>query len=174
MLITSARKNLFEQPLVTENPLNSNDALKMKKELSEASNDGDAVEQPVYKSLFDIPGNSKFKGKPKKENAESSSESSSSEKSSLDSKSSDSDEESKIAKKKSVPATSSTDLKPAFQNPFAAIVKKNNEQSAIFSTSLWGKSPNPFGSTTGFGAVKKSEPEETKQKAPVPAWLQNQ
>ena len=31
MLITSARKNLFEQPLVTENPLNSNDALKMKK-----------------------------------------------------------------------------------------------------------------------------------------------
>ena len=109
MLITSARKNLFEQPLVTENPLNSNDALKMKKELSEASNDGDAVEQPVYKSLFDIPGNSKFKGKPKKENAESSSESSSSEKSSLDSKSSDSDEESKKSKMKSVPATSSTD-----------------------------------------------------------------
>ena len=172
MLITSARKNLFEQPLVTENPLNSNDALKMKKELSEASNDGDAVEQPVYKSLFDIPGNSKFKGKPKKENAESSSESSSSEKSSSDSKSSDSDEESKKSKKKSVPA-SSTDSKPAFQNPFAAIVKKNNEQSAIFSTSLWGKSPNPFGSTTGFGAVKKTEPEETKQKAPVPAWLQN-
>ena len=164
MIISSARKNLFEQPLVTENPLNSNDALKMKKQLSEASNDGDADEKPVYKSLFDIPGNSKFTKKQKKENAESSS----SENSSSDSNSSESDEESKKSKKKSVPAPSS-----AFQNPFAAIVKKNNEQSSIFSTSLWGKSPNPFGSSTPFGAFKKQETEEKKVEAPVPAWLQN-
>ena len=50
-------------PLVQENPLNSHDALKMRKELSCNSDDGDGTETPVVKSLFDIPGNSKFKNK---------------------------------------------------------------------------------------------------------------
>ena len=46
-------------PLVTQNPLNSDDALKMRKELSLDSCEEE--EAPVFKSLFDIPGNSKYK-----------------------------------------------------------------------------------------------------------------
>ena len=50
-------------PLVQENPLNSNDALKMRKELSCSGDEADGTETPVITSLFDIPGNSKFKSK---------------------------------------------------------------------------------------------------------------
>ena len=41
------------------NPLNSCDALKLKKVLSSGSEEG--RETPIIKSLFDIKGNSKFK-----------------------------------------------------------------------------------------------------------------
>lgn len=46
-------------PLIQANPLNSTDALKMRKELSQGSNEGH--ETPIIKSLFDVKGNSKFK-----------------------------------------------------------------------------------------------------------------
>ena len=46
-------------PLVQENPLNSCDALKMRKELSQTSDE--VSEIPVVKSLFDVKGNSKYK-----------------------------------------------------------------------------------------------------------------
>ena len=46
-------------PLIQANPLNSTDALKMRKELSQSSNEGH--ETPIIKSLFDVKGNSKFK-----------------------------------------------------------------------------------------------------------------
>jgi hypothetical protein len=61
-------------PLIQVNPLDSNEALKMQKKLSCSSDDESEV--PIIKSLFDIPGNSKFKNPKRKKNesSESSSE----------------------------------------------------------------------------------------------------
>ena len=49
---------------VQENPLNSGDALKIKKERSKQDSDGvwgGGQDSPTLKSLFDVKGNSKFK-----------------------------------------------------------------------------------------------------------------
>ena len=128
-------------PLVQANPLNSSDALKMRKELSQ-SDDGEKEEVPFVRSLFDVKGNSKFK--PENERK--------SEDLLKASEGSDDGHESEEEEKKEPLAAAKPSFigKHEFKNPF---LPKKDGASAVFSTgvSLWA---NPFAQvqhSTGAG-----------------------
>ena len=78
-------QNDKRKSFVQANPLNSGDALRIKKDLSRQSEDGvwgAGSDSPVLKSLFDIKGNSKYKQDARKSKQSSSGSSSSDESSS--------------------------------------------------------------------------------------------
>ena len=61
--------------LVQVNPLDSNEALKTAKRSLIAEDEEDKEETPIYKSLFDVPGNSKLRSKEKEQSSDSDSSS---------------------------------------------------------------------------------------------------
>lgn len=123
--------------------MSSTDALKMKKELSQSSQDGH--ESPMIKSLFDIKGNSKFKNQ--------SSQGDKSEADSSDAEADHSEESKKPSFLSAAPSKATEEKKIAFANPFAP----KTGVSPVFNTgkSLWS---NPFGANP-FGASKYQDKE---------------
>ena len=103
-------------PLIQVNPLNSNESLKMQKQLISANTD--EPETPIVKSLFEIKGNSKFRNPQNKEGGESSSE-----------------EEKPKATALFFTSAKDQETKHAWPNPFA----KKTGVSPVFTTgkSLW-------------------------------------
>ena len=138
-------------PLVQANPLNSSDALKMRKEMSQ-SDDGEQEEIPVVRSLFDVKGNSKFRPDNQKK----------SEDLLKSSQGSDDDDESEEEEKKDPSAAA----KPSFigkhefnKNPF---LPKKDGASAVFTTgvSLWA---NPFAPVQHQSGAGKESSEQAKK-----------
>ena len=142
--------------------MSSTDALKMRKELSQTSQEGH--ESPIIKSLFDIKGNSKFKNQSSQDKSEADS--------SEDADASHPEESKKPSFiSAAAPSQAIEEKKIAFANPF---VPKTGA-SSVFTTgkSLWS---NPFGANP-FGASKlsadKKESSVDSGSAPVPAWLKS-
>ena len=168
--LNDTSKRFKAVPLVQENPLNSCDALKMRKELSQSSEDG--RETPVVKSLFDIKGNSKFK-------AAAAQGTKAAEKSLIESSSEDNDSEDEKKQENNLPKIvfkSASDGKDcgntkvekfAFpKNPFIA-----SGASAVFTSgkSLW---QNPFAASKPQDENEASNSKEEK-KAEIPPWLRS-
>ena len=149
-------------PLVQANPLNSSDALKMRKEMSQSEDKADQLkkeEAPIVHSLFDVKGNSKFRKNDKKKEDDLLGKSSSSEKES---------EEEEEEKKDPSAAKAPSFIAKNHEFPKNPFLPKSGA-SSIFTTgkSLWG---NPFAPVQHQAGPAKENSEEPKP-AQVPAWL---
>lgn len=139
--------------MVQINPLNSADALKMAKELSQTSDEG--RQTPIITSLFDVKGNSKFKNGSKSETSDDPD-------SSGDDSSDDNEEEKKSSTStakivfKSLNSSANGGEAPktyAFSNPFVP-------KSGISNVFQPGKSlfANPFGQKEDSAATDQTKP----------------